>query len=396
MNYGISKRMSGMKPSIIREILKQMSDPTLISFAGGNPSPETFPASEIQKSSAALLQNHANDVLQYSVSEGVPQVVEGIKEFLNRRSSEQLVKENDELIILSGSQQAVEFAAKCLCNEGDIIASESPAFLGAYNAFFSYGANIKGIEMQEDGVCLKQLEQVLSAKKKPKFFYTVPNFQNPTGYTTSLEKREKIYDLCVKYGVPILEDDPYGELRFEGERVPPIKSFDDSGAVIYTGSFSKIMCPGMRLAYCVCTKELARHFVIAKQVNDVHTNVWAQRVCLDILQNVNMNEHIKKTVEIYAKKAEFMVKNLNDKCPELKFAKPLGGMFIFAHLPLNIDVDAFVNECLKQKLAIVPGYAFLANSDEKSNAIRLNFSTASLEQIEKGTDIMASVLKKML
>ncbi len=395
MNYKVSKRMQGMKPSIIREILKQMSDASLISFAGGNPSPDTFPISEIQKSSAMLLENHAKEVLQYSVSEGVPGLIDELKNFLNRREKEQLVKENDEVIILSGSQQAIEFAAKCLCDEGDIVACESPAFLGAYNAFLSFGAVLKGVKMQEDGVCLSELEAVLSAEKKPKFFYTVPNFQNPTGYVTSYEKRKKIYDLCVKYNVPILEDDPYGELRFEGQRIPPIKSFDEHDAVIYTGSFSKIMCPGMRLAYCICPKIVSKHFVIAKQVNDVHTNVWAQRVCLDILQKTDMDKHIKNTAELYAKKAEYMVKNLHNKCPELQFEKPMGGMFIFAHLPKGVNVDAFVSECLKRKLAIVPGYAFMADSSEKSNSVRLNFSTASLEQIEKGTDIMASVLKEM-
>ncbi len=395
MNYNISRRMANMKPSIIREILKQMSDPTLISFAGGNPAVDTFPKDEIAQKSAMLLSEKSDSVLQYSVSEGVPEFIEAVKKFANRRENEKMVKEDDEVLITSGSQQIMEFATKCLCNDGDIIAAESPAFLGAYNAFYSYGAGIAPVEMQEDGVCLTQLEKVLSAENKPKFFYTIPNFQNPCGYTTSLEKRKKIYDLCVKYNVPILEDDPYGELRFSGERILPYKSMDTNGAVIYAGSFSKIMCPGMRTAFCICPKELAKHFVIAKQVSDVHSNVWAQRVCNELLRSMDIDEHIQRISEIYAKKAEIMTENLDKKCPQIKYIKPHGGMFIYAYLPENVDVDEFVSECLKQKLAIVPGYAFMTQGEEKTNAVRLNFSTPNKEQIEKGTDIMASVLNKL-
>ncbi len=382
-----------MKPSIIREILKQMSDPNLISFAGGNPSPDTFPKENIAKISADILENQSERVLQYSVSEGISELIVAVKAFANRRQNEQLAKENDEILIMSGSQQIIDFTAKCLCNEGDIVATESPAFLGAYNAFRSYGAKLKGVKMQADGVDLNELEAVLSANEKPKFFYTIPNFQNPSGYTTSAHKRKKIYELCVKYGVPILEDDPYGELRYEGEHIASIKSLDTKGAVIYAGSFSKIMCPGMRIAYCICPKPLSKHFVIAKQVNDVHTNVWAQRVCLGLLNTLDMDSHIKKTAQIYAKKAQYMMQNLNEKCPQIAFEKPEGGMFIFAKLPGAIDVDEFTAACLKKKLAIVPGYAFLANDEEKTSDIRLNFSTASLQQIEEGTDILAQVLK---
>ncbi len=387
--------MNGMKPSIIREILKQMSDPTLISFAGGNPSAETFPSEEIAKFSSELLNNEPANVLQYSISEGLPSFRNAAKKFANRRSAEMLVREHDEVLIMSGSQQIINYTAKILCNEGDIIAVESPAFLGSYNSFYSYGAKLAAVPMHSDGVDLCELEKVFAAENKPKFFYTIPNFQNPTGYTTSLEKRKKIYELALKYSVPILEDDPYGELRFSGERIPSIKSIDEHGIVIYAGSFSKILCPGIRIAYCICPKEIAHHMVIAKQVDDVHTNVWAQKISEKLLSETDVDAHIEKTQKIYAKKAQAMVNCLREKCPQINFLQPQGGMFIWASLPENVDVAKFTKQCLENKLAIVPGFAFFAEENAKSQAVRLNFSTPTMEQIEKGTDILKSVFSSM-
>ncbi len=392
MTYNISAKMQGMKPSIIREILKQMSDPSIISFAGGNPSTETFPTVDIEKISYELLRQEPAKVLQYSISEGLPSFRSAVAQFANRRENEVLVRNSDEVLIMSGSQQIVNYTAKILCNEGDIIAVESPAFLGSYNSFYSYGAKLAPVPMQTDGVDLNVLENVFSQKKKPKFYYTIPNFQNPTGYTTSLEKRKAVYALALKYGVPILEDDPYGELRFSGQRVPNFKSIDEHGIVIFAGSFSKILCPGIRIAYCICPKEISHHMVIAKQVDDVHTNVWAQRISEKLICETDIDAHIKNTQGIYAKKAKKMVECLNKKCPQLEFEQPEGGMFIWANLPKSIDVDEFTEKCLQKKLAIVPGYAFFAEEQVKNNGVRINFSTPTEIQIEQGTDIMREVL----
>lgn len=393
MQYVFSNRMNGMKPSIIREILKQMSDPTLISFAGGNPAADSFPAKEIAEFSAQLLQNDPVGVLQYSVSEGVPAVREAVKSFANRH--ETLCTEQDDLLICSGSQQIMDFVTKVLCNEGDVIATETPAFLGAFNAFRSYGAQLCGVPMQDDGVDLQALEAVFSAPQKPKFFYCIPNFQNPTGKTMSLAKRKAVYALAVKYGVPILEDNPYGELRIAGKALPAIKSFDTEGIVIYAGSFSKILCPGMRLAYCICQKELFAKLVIAKQVSDVHTNVWAQRVAAEMLARTDMDAHIAEICSLYREKANLMMEQLAQKCPAIQFTKPEGGMFLWAELPSNISADAFVRHCLAQKLALVPGIAFMADDTAPCNAVRMNFSTPTKEQIVKGVSIMADVLHRM-
>ena len=371
MEFKISDKMRNMKPSIIREILKQMSDPTLISFAGGNPAADSFPAEDIARFSDELLRQDPVAALQYSVSEGVPSVREAVRAFANRR--ERVAKENDGVLITSGSQQILDFAAKCLCNEGDVVAVENPAFLGAFNAFRSSGARLAGVPMEDDGVNLAALEAVFAAPEKPRFFYCIPNFQNPTGKTMSLAKRRAVYALAVRYGVPVLEDDPYGELRIAGEPVPSIKSMDTEGAVIYAGSFSKILCPGMRLAYCVCDKKLMAAFVVAKQCSDVHTNVWAQRVCEAMLTRTDMDAHIREIRKIYAAKAALMMEQLDEKCPQVRYTRPEGGMFIWGTLPEGADMPAFVRECLARKLALVPGNAFMVDEEAPCGSFRMNF-----------------------
>ena len=390
MEYELSRNMRGMKPSIIREILKQMSDPSLISFAGGNPAPESFPNEEIAAASARLLAQDPAGMLQYSVTEGVPAVLEQVRRFANRH--ELRVRGQDALLLCTGSQQVLDLATKCLCNEGDTIAVEEPAFLGAYNTFRSYGAKLAGVPMEEDGVDLAALEAVLAAPEKPRFFYCIPNFQNPTGKTMSLAKRRGVLALARRYGVPVLEDDPYGELRFAGERVPSIKSLDDGNNVIYAASFSKILCPGMRLAYCVCDKKLMAAFVVAKQCSDVHTNVWAQRVCEAMLTRTDMDAHIREIRKIYAAKAALMMEQLDEKCPQVRYTRPEGGMFIWGTLPEGADMPAFVRECLARKLALVPGNAFMVDEEAPCGSFRMNFSTPTPENIVKGVSVMAGVL----
>ena len=393
MEFKISDKMRNMKPSIIREILKQMSDPTLISFAGGNPAADSFPAEDIARFSDELLRQDPVAALQYSVSEGVPSVREAVRAFANRR--ERVAKENDGVLITSGSQQILDFAAKCLCNEGDVVAVENPAFLGAFNAFRSSGARLAGVPMEDDGVNLAALEAVFAAPEKPRFFYCIPNFQNPTGKTMSLAKRRGVLALARRYGVPVLEDDPYGELRFAGERVPSIKSLDDGNNVIYAASFSKILCPGMRLAFCACDETLAKSLVVAKQGSDVHTNVWAQRVCAELLRTMDMDAHIRAVSAMYGRKAALMAQLLQEKCPQVSFEMPQGGMFLWATLPPVVPVPEFVQACLDEKLAVIPGSAFYVDASAPCQGVRLNFSTPSEDAIRRGVDIMARVLRKL-
>lgn len=394
MEFRYSDKVLGMRPSIIRELLKQMSDPSLISFAGGNPAADSFPVADIRAFSDKLLETDPVGMLQYSVTEGYGPLREACRDFANRKWT--VVKKSDEVIITSGSQQVIEFMAKLLCNEGDMVAVEEPAFLGAYNSMRSFGAVLRGVPLQPDGVDLEALEAAFAAEPKPKFFYCIPNFQNPTGYTTSAAKRKAIYELAVKYGVPVLEDDPYGALRISGEDVPPIKHFDETGAVVYAGSFSKILCPGMRLAYCAGQPEFITKMVTAKQGSDVHTNVWAQRVCERMLRETDMNAHIARLQAIYREKANHMMAQLDEKLSgAVSYVRPEGGMFIWAKLPDEVPAGEFARRCLEKKLAVVPGSAFYTDSAVDQPFVRLNFSTPTKEQIDRGVAVMAEVLAEM-
>ncbi len=394
MTYQYSDNVKNMRPSIIRELLKQMSDPDLISFAGGNPDSDAFPLEQIQTLSERLLREDPMGVLQYSITEGYPGLIESGTDYLN--TDFDVVREEDSVIITSGSQQIMDLLTRLLCNPGDVVASDDPAFLGAINCFRGHGCDVVSVPLQEDGPDLEALEAVLSATPKPKFFYTIPNFQNPTGVTQSLEKRKAIYALCLQYNVPILEDNPYGELLIHSDAVPPIKSFDTEGIVVYAASMSKVFAPGMRVAFCVAPKEVNGKMVTAKQSSDVHTNLWSQRVCDSFLRECDMGEHLVRLRGIYTEKADFMCDQFDAKLAgRIHYQRPQGGMFIWPQLPDGADMEDFVQRCLDKKLAVVPGNAFYVDDSEPCRYFRANFSTPSLEQIEAGVDIIDTVLKEM-
>ncbi|MGD9559248.1 MAG: PLP-dependent aminotransferase family protein [Oscillospiraceae bacterium] len=394
MQYHYSDKVQAMRPSIIRELLKQTADPSLISFAGGNPAAEAFPAKEIREISDKLLSGQPAATLQYSITEGYPPLIEAGKAYLSGQWD--IMKPDDALIITSGSQQVMDFMAKLLCNEGDVVATEDPAFLGALNAFRSHGAQLVGVEMEADGVNLAALGAVLSATPKPRFFYTIPNFQNPTGVTTSLEKRKAIYQLCTAHGVPILEDNPYGELRFAGEEVPPIKAFDTEGAVVYAASMSKIFAPGLRVAFCAGPKELLGKMTVAKQGNDVHTNLWSQRVIDCFFRSYNIDDHITRLRGVYREKARRMMDDIDRMLGDrVRYIPAEGGMFVWVTLPNGVDMQDFVKRCLARRLALVPGNAFLVDESAPCQSVRANFSSPSLEAIDEGVGIMAAVLGEM-
>ena len=392
--FDFSDVVKAMRPSIIRELLKQMADPNLISFAGGNPAAEAFPASEIGEISAELLSGPPGGTLQYSITEGYPALRLRAREYLNRQW--QTVQESDDVLVLAGSQQAMDYFSKLLCNAGDVVATEDPAFLGALNSFRGNGAVLKGVPLEDDGVNLAALEAVLSATPKPKFFYTIPNFQNPTGVTTSLSKRRAVYKLCSRYGVPILEDNPYGELRFTGEELPPIKSFDTEGLVLYAASMSKIFAPGMRVAFCVGQQDLMNRMVVAKQGNDVHTNLWGQRVIERFFEKYDFDAHIARLRKVYGEKARRMMtgidKNLGSR---VSYVPVEGGMFLWLSLPDGVSAPGFVQKCLDKKLALVPGSAFFVDDAAPCQSVRMNFSTPTDEQIDLGCAIMDEVLAEM-
>lgn len=390
MNYQFSKRMSTIKASAIREILKATSDPTIISFAGGNPSAEAFPLDAIRKISNQLLEKEPINLLQYGISEGDNELISEAELFLNR--SESIIKENDKLLITSGSQQIMEFTVKCFCNDGDIVLTENPSFIGAINAFKSQGAKVKGIGFKNGQLDVSELERVLSKKIKPKFLYVIPNFQNPMGTVMSLKVRKEILALAKKYGVIILEDNPYGDLRFEGNIIPSIKSLDKDGIVIYAASLSKIIAPGMRIACCVADKAIIERFVVAKQVSDIHSNLWSQKVIAKFLQEYDMDNHLFQLSQIYQCKCQLMYNQMKKHFhPDIIFNKPSGGMFIWVTFPKSVDIEDFIKKALDLKVAVVPGKVFLVDDKEECHSIRLNFSTPTDEQIIKGISILGKL-----
>lgn len=394
MKYEFTNRMANVKASAIREILKATANPEIISFAGGNPAAEAFPVKEIQSISQDILKNEPIRVLQYGITEGDNDLIEAAIQFFNRK--EIAFKTGDQMIITSGSQQIMEFAAKCLCNEGDVVICENPSFLGALNAFKSLGAELRGIEYKNGQLDLEDLEKALNENPKPKFMYLITNFQNPTGLTMSLEMRQKILGLAKKYEVLILEDNPYGDLRFEGDDIPSIKSLDEDGLVIYAASLSKIIAPGMRVACCMGPQEVVSKFTVAKQASDVHSNLWAQRVMARYLKDYDIDEHIHTIREIYKKKCYLMLDEMKKYFhPDVQYTVPTGGMFIWVTLPKNIDMQTFVKEALKQNVAVVPGNAFLDDDTKECHSFRINFSTPTDEKIKQGVKILGNLTYHM-
>ena len=387
--------MKEMKPSAIREIFKSLTDPSIIAFAAGNPAPESFPAEAIAGFTADIMANDMTTALQYGITEGYPALRTAVQDRLAKKFS--ISGEDNTLIITSGGQQGLELAAKVMCNEGDTILCENPSFIGALNAFRSLGANLVGIEMEEDGVKLDALEKALQENPRAKLLYLIPTFHNPAGTTMSLAKRKAVYDLCVRHHVLILEDNPYGELRFAGEDIPTIKSMDTENIVLYCGSFSKILSAGMRVGFLMGPTEVMAKVVVAKQVEDVHTNNLAQMLCHRFLTDFDADGHIASIQQLYRRKSGLMLDEMDRLFPaEIKFTRPQGGLFLWCTLPNGVDTTAFVQTALKKKVAVVPGATFNADPKAPSQSFRLNYSTPSDEQIVRGIAVLAETAKEFL
>lgn len=389
-----SDKVSALAPSAIREILKFTADPEVISFAAGNPAPEAFPAEIIAKISAEILEKEPINALQYSVTEGYAPLRKRLESDLRKKG---MFADDDMVIVTAGAQQAIEVTAKILCNEGDVILCEDPSFIGSLNAFRSYGVRLVGISTDENGILPEKLEEALKSEPNVKFLYTIPNFQNPTGNTTSLERRQAVLALAKKYGVYILEDNPYGDLRFAGEPVPCFKEMDADGNVLYAGTFSKTLAPGLRVGYLCGVSEPVSKAVVGLQTSTVHTNIWAQMVAYRFLETVDFDEHLKRLQGIYRHKYTLMAENLAKTMPDfITYSKPEGGLFIWATMPEKYDMNAFCVEAVKRKVAVVPGNAFCADEKAVSHSFRLNYSTPTDEQIVKGCEILGKCAKELL
>lgn len=394
MEYTFSDRVQALKPSAIREIFKYAADPSVVSLSAGNPSPEAFPVKEIAEISAGILSENPIAALQYSVTEGYSPLRTYMKDYM--KTHHNVGTEADEILITSGAQQIMDLASKALLNEGDVVICENPSFIGSLNTFRSYNTRLVGVEVEADGMNMEKLEEALKNEPKAKFIYTIPNFQNPSGVTMSLEKRKTMYALAKKYGVLIIEDNPYGDLRFSGENVPCIKSFDTDGIVIYAGSFSKVISPGMRVAYVIGPAPIVQKMVVCKQGQDVHTNIWSQMVCYEFISKYDFDAHLEKLRKIYRKKAAYAMELLDEYlAPKITYHKIDGGLFIWCELPQGVDMPKFCTDAVKNKVCVVPGTAFMANENDPTQSFRINFSTPTDEQLKKGIEILGSLARKL-
>lgn len=395
MEYAFSNKVTGLKASAIREILKFTAFPDVISFAAGNPAPEAFPTAAAEEITAKILKENPVAALQYSITEGYTPLRETLKKRLAAQNC--FNADIDDVIITSGGQQGNELSCKIFLNEGDTLICESPSFIGSINSFKSYNVNLIGVEMDDEGIDPQKLEDTLKANPNTKIIYLIPNFQNPTGKCMSYERRKTVYALAQKYNVMILEDNPYGEIRFEGENIPSVKSLDTDGRVIYCGSFSKVLAPGIRVGFVSAPKEAAQKIVVCKQVADVHTNILAQMLADEFVNNYDFEGHLSKIREIYRKKCKLMLseidKNFSNK---ITVTRPQGGLFIWATLPEDCDMTGFCKKAVEQKVAVVPGNAFTVHESDPISCFRLNFSTPTDEQLVKGCEILGKLSKAML
>ncbi|MEC0167508.1 PLP-dependent aminotransferase family protein [Paenibacillus graminis] len=390
MNYSFSNRIAALQPSIIREILKATSGQDVIPFSAGNPAPETFPIEAIRSFTRDILEQDPITALQYGITEGYFPLRQALTDHL--RSGFNTGKDSDSLFIVSGAQQGIELACKVFCNEGDTIICESPSFIGSLNSFRSSGARLVGVPMEPDGINLDRLEHALKSEPNVKLLYLIPSFQNPTGITTSLEKRKAIYSLAKKYGVVILEDNPYGELRFGGEDVPTIKSLDEEGLVIYVGSFSKILSAGLRVGFVLAPDDIIQKMVVAKQGEDVHTAMLPQILAYKFMKEYDYAGHVQLIREVYLRKCTLMTDCMEQYTDgSMAFTRPDGGLFLWCELPPTITMLDYCKIAAAKGVAVVPGTAFLVDPGEPCNAIRLNFSTPSDEQIVKGIQILGQI-----
>ena len=395
MQYNISEKLVNMKPSAIREIFKSLTDPEMIAFAAGNPAAESFPSEKLAVLASKIFAKDASKALQYGITEGYPKLREQVTERLEKRFN--IKREGNGVMIVSGGQQGLELTCKVMCNEGDVVLTEDPSFIGALNAFRSNGAKTVGVEMEEDGINIEKLKEAIKDNPKAKLLYLIPTFHNPAGTTMSLEKRRAVYDICRESGLLIIEDNPYGELRCAGEEIPTSTSFDDAGIVIYCGSFSKILSAGMRVGFLSAPEAVLQKIVVAKQVEDVHTNQFFQMLCAEFTEKYGLDEHIAGVSELYRRKCELMLGELEKNMPEcVKFTRPEGGLFVWLTLPENIDLSTFVKKALEKKVAVVPGTAFSPSESEISHCFRITYSTPTEEQIVRGIGILAEIVREMI
>lgn len=376
MSLRYAKRMDNIKASEIRELLKLTQKPEVISFAGGLPAPELFPVEELEKVSSKVLDEQGTAALQYGPTEGY----EPLREQITKRMEKIGVKAKPEnILVTSGSQQGLDFSAKIFINPGDIILCESPSYMGAINAFKAYEPKFIGVPTDEDGMIMEELEDILKNNDRVRFIYVIPDFQNPSGRTWSIERRKRLIELANEYNIAIVEDNPYGELRFEGEYYPSVKHYDTEGRVIFLGTFSKIFCPGLRLGWVYAEKEVLNKYVLAKQGSDLQSSTISQMQIAKFLEEYDIEKHIEKLKEVYKNRRDIMINTMKEEFPEeVKFTNPQGGLFTWVVLPEYMNARDLAVKALEKNVAFVPGGSFFPNGGNE-NTLRLNYSNMDEE-----------------
>ncbi len=399
--YRYAHRTQRMGSSVIRELLKLTEQPDIISFAGGLPAPEVFPVKEFQEACNRVLREHGAQALQYSTTEGYRPLREMIARH-TARYSVQITADN--ILITSGSQQALDFIGRLFINRGDYIVVESPTYLGALQAWNAYGAQYISVPSDENGMIVDELEAAL--RVGPKFIYVLPNFQNPSGSTLALERREKLVELADKYGVPIIEDDPYGQLRYDGEHLPSVVYLDAHfrndgqgeyrGNVIYLSTFSKLLAPGLRLGWVIAPPNVIQKLVMTKQAADLHTSTFSQQLAYEVARGGFLDEHVKVIRATYKERRDVMLEMMDEMFPpEMRWTKPQGGIFLWGIMPEGVDAAEVLKIAVERKVAFVPGAAFHPNGGGE-NTMRINFSYSNPDTIREGIARLGATLKEVL
>lgn len=385
-------RVASLSGSAVREILKLTQQPDMISFGGGMPSEDAFPTEDLKRIMSGIVANLNGEVLQYGVTEGYLPLREEIVKMMAAKGVETKV---DDVLITSGSQQGIDLVARAFLNKGDKVIVESPTYLSAIQVFKLYEADLIPVAVDEDGILPEELQKIFDTYGEAvKLVYMVPTFQNPTGKAMPLARRQEILSIINQQKVVLIEDDPYGDLRYSGETIPTFASMDKEGQVLYLGSFSKVVAPGLRVGYAIADEAILSKMIIGKQANDVHTPMFSQMVIAEYLREGLLPGHLTEINDMYRKKRDEMLKCLDVYMPAgVKWTHPDGGLFIWLELPEGMNSNALFMEAVKEKVAFVAGDSFFAHGEVK-NAMRLNFSNASWDNIEIGIKKLAEVIKK--
>ena len=393
MEIKFARRTEQMNSSVVRETLKLTAKPDVISFAGGMPAPEVFPVRELQAAMNKVLETSGRVALQYGPTDGYLPLREKIAA---RHRKAGISCTADDILMISGSQQGLDLAVKLFLDPGDLVVCESPTYTAALSAFRAYECGFLPIDTDDDGMIIEDLERKLAANPRAKVIYVIPTFQNPTGRTWSLERRKGLLKVAEKYALPILEDNPYGDLRYEGEPIPPLKAMDTQGLVIYMGSFSKTLSPGIRLGWILAAPELLQKFNTAKQGADLQASTIMQMVVNTYLEDYDLDENIRKLNALYHKRRDLMLSLLEQEFPKgSSWTHPQGGLFIWVTVPEQIDTAKIMPQVVARKVAYIPGHSFFADGGV-TNTLRLNFSNASEEKIITGMKLMGEVLREQV